>query len=270
MDLISYALVVAGLALLILSLLPLRRLVNQLPPGPLRFRWFILTALILLFIAGYFGYAKANWDRHFAANDLIVPAVFFLGSLFVLLANFLSLQTAVVMRRLAVLEHENITDPLTGIYNRRYLDRRLPDEVARAQRYGAPLSVLLADIDHFKRVNDIHGHQVGDVVLSNLGKLVVNTVRNTDIVVRYGGEEILIITPNTSAATATRLAERLRQKVEESVLAPDADKLLHVTVSIGVAFYGRDIGDASTLIKSVDAALYRAKHEGRNCVAVNR
>ncbi len=270
MDPIAYALVLAGLALLILSLVPLRRLVSQLPPGQLRFRWFILTALILFFIAGYFGYAKANWDHHYEVDGLVVPAVFFLGSLFVLLANSLSLQTAIDMRRIAILEQENVTDPLMGIYNRRYLDRRLADEVARAQRYHVPLSVLLADIDLFKRVNDSLGHQGGDVVLRNLGKLVVNTVRNTDIVVRYGGEEILIIAPNTSVATATRLAERLRQKVEEAVLAPTLDKSLRITVSIGVGYYASDIFDASTLIRSADDALYRAKKEGRNRIAVNR
>lgn len=102
MDLIAYALVMAGLALLILSLVPLRRLVSQLPPGPLRFRWFILTTLILFFIAGYFGYAKANWDRHYEVNDLVVPVVIFLGGFFVLLANFLSLQTALVWPSMAV------------------------------------------------------------------------------------------------------------------------------------------------------------------------
>jgi len=136
-----------------------------------------------------YGFLKS---RHTAWLDLIVPSVFFFGAGFVWLTATLSLHTAIDIRRVTVLEHENITDPLIGIYNRRYLDRRLQEEFIRARRYSLPLSVLLLDIDHFKRVNDAYGHQVGDLVLSYLGKLLLSAIRATDIIARYGGEEILI------------------------------------------------------------------------------
>jgi len=174
-----------------------------------------------------------------------------------------------------VLEQESITDPLMGIYNRRYLERRLTSEVARASRYGMPLSVLLLDIDHFKRINDSYGHQVGDVVLAELAQLIVNTVRTTDIVTRYGGEEIMVIAPSTPLRTAANLAERLRKIIEHRPFDVPAKlhrklKALHITVSVGVACFGQNANDFQSLIQSTDEALYRAKKKGRNCVITAR
>jgi len=160
-----------------------------------------------------------------------------------------------------------------GIHNRRYFDRRLDEEVSRASRYGLPLSILLLDIDHFKKVNDVFGHQVGDAVLSNLGQLIMEIVRKPDIVARYGGEEIVVITANTSSSNAMILAERLRKKVETSVMAPSDEKkeqpAVRVTVSIGVAALSRENIDGQALVESADKALYLAKQEGRNRVVVD-
>jgi diguanylate cyclase (GGDEF)-like protein len=176
---------------------------------------------------------------------------------------------------MSVLEQESITDPLMGIYNRRYLERRLTSEVARASRYGMPLSVLLLDIDHFKRINDSYGHQVGDVVLAELAQLIVNTVRTTDIVTRYGGEEIMVVAPSTPLKTATNLGERLRKIIEHRPFDVPAKlhpklKTLHITVSVGVACFGQNANDFQSLIQSTDEALYRAKKKGRNCVITAR
>ncbi|GAB4509022.1 MAG: hypothetical protein Tsb0026_08580 [Sulfuricaulis sp.] len=268
---IANGLVAAGIILQFLALRPVRRLIALLPPGRLRFSWYVLTILIVLFIIGYAAYIPVFWNTHEQLADLVVPAVFFLGACFVLVVNFLSLETTRDVRQMSVLEQESITDSLTGIYNRRYLERRLTSEVARASRYGMPLSVLLLDIDHFKLVNDSYGHQVGDVVLAELAQLIVNTVRTTDIVTRYGGEEIMVIAPSTPLKTATNLAERLRKIIEHKLFDIPTKlhrklKTLHITVSVGVACFGQNANDFESLIQSVDEALYRAKKKGRNCV----
>ena len=270
---IANGLVVAGIILQLLALRPVRQLIALLPPGRLRFSWYVLTALIIIFIIGYGAYIPAFWGSHEKLSDLVVPAVFFLGACFVLLVNILSLETSRNVRRLRVFEQESITDPLTGIYNRRYLERRLTDEIARANRYGMPLSVLLIDIDHFKRVNDIYGHQVGDLVLEGMAQLIVATLRTTDIVARYGGEEIMVIAPSTPLKTAADLAERLRKVVENASFEVPVElnrdiSALGVTVSIGVACFGQFARNMNDLIQNADKAMYRAKKEGRNRVVV--
>ncbi|OGI54573.1 MAG: hypothetical protein A3D32_00345 [Candidatus Muproteobacteria bacterium RIFCSPHIGHO2_02_FULL_60_13] len=268
---IANGLVIVGIGILISALTPVRRLVRLLPRSRLRFSWYVLTALIIIFIIGYGAYIPAFWGSHENLSDLVVPAVFFLGACFVLLVNILSLETSGNVRRLIAFEQESITDPLTGIYNRRYLERRLADEIARANRYGMPLSVLLTDIDHFKRVNDIYGHQVGDLVLEGMAQLIVNTLRTTDIVARYGGEEIMVIAPSTPVKTAIDLAERLRKVVENATFEVPVEldrdiSALGVTVSIGVACFSQHTKDMQDLIQNADKALYRAKSEGRNRV----
>ncbi|MEK7223806.1 MAG: GGDEF domain-containing protein [Pseudomonadota bacterium] len=269
---IANGLVDAGIIILILALRPILRLIALFPASRLRPSWYILTALIIIFIVGYGAYIPAFWNTHQKLFDLIVPIVFFLGACFVLVVNYQFLNIARDLQQLAVPKQENITDPVLGIYNRRYLERRLSTEISRANRYGMTLSVLLIDIDHFKRINDSYGHPVGDVVLRGLAQLIVNTVRTTDIVARYGGEEIMVIAPNTPVATAENLAERLRGKIETTVLLPqDAQKTstLKVTASIGVAYFDHDTRDSRALINEADEALYRAKSEGRNRVVVH-
>ena len=179
---LANSLVIAGAGILVGSLISVRQLIAQLPPGRSP-SWHILRVLTIFFIAGYAGFLGAYWGRTITWPDLIVPGVFFFGACFVWMTSTLALQTAIDIRRVTLLEKENITDPLTGLYNRRYLDRRLEEELNRAKRYALPLSILLVDIDHFKTVNDTYGHQAGDLVLSYLGKLVLNAVR----IFRYCG-----------------------------------------------------------------------------------
>jgi diguanylate cyclase (GGDEF)-like protein len=269
---LAVALVLAGAALLGSALGPARQLVADLPPGLVRRRWRILALVIAAFILGYLGYLALFWGRHAGWADLLVPAIFLLGGCFVWMTLRLALQTAIDIRRVTVLEQENITDPLLGVYNRRYLDRRLEQEVARARRYGLPLAVLLLDIDHFKRVNDTHGHPAGDQVLSYLGQLIRSSVREADVAARYGGEELLIIAPNTTPAAAGVLAERIRGHVEAHalVLTNQAGQRLElqITVSVGVAGLSPQTTDGPALVGRADAALYRAKQDGRNRVVV--
>ena len=268
LNLLANILVIAGVGILIGALMPVRQLIAQLPTGHVRRSWYLLTALIAIFIVGYLSYIPAFWGRQSTWLDLIVPGIFFCGAGFVWLTASLSLQTATDVRRVTLLERENITDPLIGIYNRRYLDRRLEEECVRARRYTLPLAVLLIDIDHFKRINDTYGHQVGDLVLSDLGKLILQAIRESDIAARYGGEEMMIIAPNTTPSSAKVLAERLRQRVETYTLTltkgSNPPQEVRITVSIGVAGLSQETLDSQKLIHNADEALYHAKQAGRN------
>ncbi|MDH3534299.1 MAG: GGDEF domain-containing protein [Gammaproteobacteria bacterium] len=232
-----------------------------------------MASLITLFVIGYLGYVGIFWAKHEAAIDLIVPCVFFFGACFVWLSTFLSLQTAMDIMRISRLEKESFTDPLTGVYNRRYMEQRLQEEIAKARRYKFDLSLLLIDLDHFKLINDKHGHQAGDKVLVDMSALVVHELRDTDILARYGGEEFLAIVPNTSPADASSLAERLRKRIEGHSFAvvPVADEPAHIrlTVSIGVSSYGGSFTSRESLIQTADNNLYLAKDQGRNRVVAD-
>lgn len=159
------------------------------------------------------------------------------------------------------LEKLSITDKLTNIYNRRKLDEELNSEFVRAQRYQHPLSLLLMDIDFFKKINDTYGHQTGDYVLQTLAKVLKQNIRSSDIVGRYGGEEFMVIVPDTKIDEAWQLAEKLRQSVEQFSF----DEVNKVTISIGVSQLNMQDNRSEEIIKRADEALYKAKEEGRNC-----
>jgi diguanylate cyclase (GGDEF)-like protein len=156
------------------------------------------------------------------------------------------------------------TDALTGVPNRRQLMARLEEELARAMRTGQPLACALLDVDHFKRVNDTHGHQKGDAVLKALAHIVRETVRGYDVVGRFGGDEFLLELPRTDSEHAAELAERVRLAVQDR-LAAEAGLPNVVTISLGVATL-RQGDDLEVLVKRADDALYRAKEKGRNRV----
>jgi phosphoserine phosphatase RsbU/P len=162
------------------------------------------------------------------------------------------------------LEQISITDGLTQVYNRRYFMERLRQEVKRVSRYGPPASLLMLDIDHFKKVNDTYGHQAGDVVLSNVAGLVRDTLRETDLFARYGGEEFVLLATGTEQAGAFILAERLRKLIEDAVFTHGGSRIA-VTISIGIGVWEASIKeDFEELIRRADSALYRAKEQGRN------
>jgi two-component system cell cycle response regulator len=161
-----------------------------------------------------------------------------------------------------------IRDSLTGLYNHNHVIELLAQEVERALRYGGAVSVCMADIDHFKQVNDAHGHLAGDAVLREIARLMRDTLRTADAVGRYGGEEFLVILPQSAVEEASQTAERLRRQVEGHVFRAGG-KELRVTLSLGVAGYpGPDRPTSEGLIREADRALYRAKESGRNRVAV--
>lgn len=159
-----------------------------------------------------------------------------------------------------------VTDGLTGLHNRRYLDTHLQTLVERARKRGRELSLLITDIDKFKMINDTHGHDAGDDVLREFANRLRQNVRGMDLACRYGGEEFVIVMPDTSAQMAAEVAERLRESVAEAGFAT-GEKMLSVTTSVGVATLNRSgDDDMKALLKQADTALYEAKAGGRNKV----
>lgn len=158
-------------------------------------------------------------------------------------------------------------DPLTGLFNRRYLEGTLERELARCRREGAPLTLLMIDVDYFKMVNDEYGHQAGDDVLRVFGKLLLEHARTEDVVCRYGGEEFLLVLPKMPLDIAMERAGQLLKMFQETIVA-HGEMRISTTVSIGVATTPQHADAAEALLKCADKALYRAKAEGRNRVVV--
>jgi len=272
LNLFVNGIILVSAGILVGSLITLRRLVHRLPPGPGRRGWDLMAVLTLFFLIGYLAYLIIFWSQPVNWPDLIVPWVFFCTACFVWLAYYLSLQSAIDVRRITLLEHENITDPLTGMYNRRFLERRLHEEYSRFERYAAPLCVILVDIDHFKSVNDLYGHQAGDLALNYVAKMIRKTIRTSDVAGRYGGDEFMVITPSIHTGTAGVLAERIRQNVAAQPFlmndGTDTPREIPLTVSAGVMGASNKGDTIQNLIHEVDIALYHAKQAGRNRVIV--
>jgi diguanylate cyclase (GGDEF)-like protein len=165
----------------------------------------------------------------------------------------------------AKLQQEAIHDSLTGLFNRRHLDEVLPIELARSKRANSPLTILMLDIDHFKNINDTHGHQVGDTVLQAVSNTLKTSVRAGDIVCRYGGEEFILVFPGMQAGDGRARAEKIRMMIGSQTIR-ERDQLIGVTISIGGSVYPKDGNSDDKLISLADLALYRAKQNGRNRV----
>lgn len=180
-----------------------------------------------------------------------------------------SLQDVLEEQALIRVHESALRDRLTGVYNRGAFDDRLQSEFNASRRRGTPLTLLLFDIDHFKRLNDTHGHQAGDAVIRAVAQAAQTSVREDDVVARYGGEEFAVILRSVSARSARLLAERLRAAVEGQRTAWN-DVAIGATVSVGVvhAPSAKAFESPAKFIEAADAALYAAKHQGRNCVVM--
>ena len=268
MFLLKNSLLLLSTLIVVVSLWPTRCLIVDLPVGKIRRRWYVLFVFICLFVAGYVAYTIASWNNYHTSVDFIVPVIFFCGAIFVFLVSTLSLHTAHEIKRVYELEHESTTDPLMGICNRRSMEKRLEEEFKRAKRYRHPFSIIMIDVDHFKQINDSCGHQVGDMVLKGFADLVTETVRESDVVCRYGGEELLIILPHTPPEAAFHVAENLRLKVQDNNFivneCSSGVKAVHVTASFGVTTLCSRIDTLHKLLGQADKALYFAKKQGRN------
>ena len=173
----------------------------------------------------------------------------------------------------ARLHHETsqmaITDLLTGLYNRRYFEMVLPQELERARRYSVSVSILLIDADNFKKVNDTFGHPMGDRVLSTIGQTIKKALRTVDFAFRYGGEEFMVILPEADIERAQKVAERIRRRViADSRRVLRCDITEPVTVSIGISCYPRDAADGDALVVIADHLLYQAKDAGKNRILI--
>lgn len=160
------------------------------------------------------------------------------------------------------LERQATHDTLTGLVNRRFVDDFLQREIENSKRYDRPLTIALADIDHFKRVNDSHSHLIGDQVLRRISNILVNRCRKTDVVARYGGEEFLLCFPDTSAEFAEQICSQIRTAVEKTDWS-DIGEGIRLTISFGIAEVGSD-SRRTTILSDADTRLYQAKHKGRN------
>jgi diguanylate cyclase (GGDEF)-like protein len=160
----------------------------------------------------------------------------------------------------------SIHDPLTGLHNRRYMEEALELELRRAQRKQLSVGLIMLDIDHFKEFNDRFGHGAGDELLRRLGAAMREHLRSGDVACRYGGEEFLLILPEAGLEVTARRAEQLRQHVKQMAVSYQEKPLGPITISLGVAVYPDHGQEPGELIKSADAALYRAKAEGRDRV----
>jgi diguanylate cyclase (GGDEF)-like protein len=161
-----------------------------------------------------------------------------------------------------------LRDPLTGINNRRFFDQRLHEEAGRAKRYDRPLSCLFLDIDYFKRINDQYGHQAGDNVLKQVSSMLNDRLRQTDVLARFGGEEFVILLPDTDQDDAVQIAEQVRERIQRAHFVIPSGKSINVTLSIGLAVLHPEnhINDAKQLLSAADQAVYAAKLSGRNRV----
>jgi two-component system, cell cycle response regulator len=174
---------------------------------------------------------------------------------------------------LAQVHRLSVTDPLTGVYNRRYLNEQLPREIDRAHRYGRALSIVLADLDGFKQINDLHGHAVGDEVLKCFADRARSSIRvSSDWIARYGGEEFVVVLPEVPLAEAAAVAEKIRSQCDSAPMEIPSGQH-HVTASFGVAAESippaPPVG-AEKLLRCADDAMYRSKRAGRNCVTLDK
>jgi len=179
-------------------------------------------------------------------------------------------QAAIAIRNAQLYEEMEslaVTDSLTGLYNRRYFFEFAENEVQRSKRYGKKLSLVMMDIDHFKRVNDKFGHQTGDLVLKMISDIALRNLRKVDVMCRFGGEEFVILLPETSGEEAFVAAERICRGIEEARLETEKGQV-SVTVSMGVVNLGKEIDSLNDLIREADRAMYKAKDQGRNCVFI--
>ncbi|EQB34831.1 hypothetical protein M947_10190 [Sulfurimonas hongkongensis] len=227
--------------------------------------YLIFSVYALLYFIGFVGYNYVS--SHGTSIGLIIEALLLS---YLVAYKFKIMEQEKEEEKLKQIELKLLasTDPMTKLYNRRYFTEISQEVLYISKREKKNLSILMIDIDRFKRVNDTFGHQFGDEVLINLSRLLLDSQRKSDIVCRYGGEEFVILLPNTALQDATLLAEKLRKQVESFTLISPKDEDFNFTVSIGVAQIDvENEPDIEKALKRADDALYIAKNSGRNRVS---
>jgi diguanylate cyclase (GGDEF)-like protein/PAS domain S-box-containing protein len=179
----------------------------------------------------------------------------------------LTIQLREIEELRALLQEQAIRDPLTNVYNRRYMSEFLDKGIAKAERENTPVTIVIIDMDHFKQFNDTYGHKCGDIVLQLFADFLVQHTRRSDVVCRYGGEEFVILMPNVTLETGFERAESWRQAFSETVIAYE-DIRFSATFSAGVATFPQNGSTGDAILQAADKALYRSKRSGRNMVSV--
>ncbi|HEY3644557.1 MAG TPA: GGDEF domain-containing protein, partial [Gammaproteobacteria bacterium] len=231
----------------------------------------VIGALTVLEYLGLIQFITHAYDV--SAPEIQDPAVGYYSGVdqftrLVFLAAAVVIAYAIVGRSERLL-YRSVRDPMTGLFNRGYFDTLLDFEIERAKRYKRRFALVMVDADHFKRVNDTHGHPTGDAVLRALARALRMGVRQSDVVVRYGGEEFLLLLHETDDGSAFDKAELLRQNVGKLILKPGTGHTIKLTVSAGIAQYPDDGATSRSLLSTADQRLLRAKQAGRNRVVAN-
>ncbi|HEU0186760.1 MAG TPA: GGDEF domain-containing protein [Gallionellaceae bacterium] len=267
--LLAAVLILVGCGLLASVLFRLHRLYLRVPLRIIRTRQYPAAALLAVCMAAYLAYLFSAWNTHKNWHDMIVPAVLCGTAATIWLLCSFTLQPALNL----LLQQEIISDPLLGIYNHRHIERRLAEEVARAQRYNSPLSVFLLDVDHLAQINQRYSRAVGDQVLIHVAQLLHEYLRESDEVARYGPDEILVVTPSTSIADAHQLAERIRQRIVAQPLLLHArtenEERVEFSVSMGVATIQGSFDSLEKLLQRAETALQQASRAGGNRVQIS-
>ena len=266
-NIVLQLIVVSGIILLLSALVPIKRICAMLPSGGTRTTWVCLGSLICLSSAGYLLFLRLNSqegpDHH---EDWLVSLVFLSAATVVFIVCLLSHSTAKDVSRIASLERAATIDPVTELFNRRHITSLLAAECTRSIDDKSPFSILLIDIDSFKKINDTYGHQTGDYVLRQLAAVIASVEWPLKTVGRYGGEEFLVLLPDAPSSQAAQIAERMRSIVESASISLNGEHIVSPTVSIGVSTANGWQGSPGDLIAIADEALYTAKTTGRNRV----
>lgn len=250
----------------------------SIEPSTLRWRWLgrrMLRAhagrvnLVLTVLAVGLAVAAAVGIVHLAGQGDVLLAAAVAGAACALLAPWVNafvlrllLQLLQAREELAV---RAVRDELTGVHNRRHFMELAERELSRCRRYQTPGALLLVDADHFRRVNDVHGHVCGDALLCEISRITLQALRQADLLGRFGGEELIVFLPHTDPLGALDVADRIRERVAELCM-PWRNTEVHATVSIGVAAVEASHASLDALVHDADAALFAAKEAGRNCV----
>lgn len=271
--LLTTTLALVSTGLMVYAILVAARIFRQLPRGNFLKWWKVLLGLIAGFAACYFIFALTINERGQDPLLQLVVAVFFFGAVFVLLTLQLFMYTFSSMDKVGWLGKGTIFDESTGIYNLRYFEMRLHEEFERARRYNSPLALLLLEVDNFKKTTGSYGRIMSEKALGQIGRILKDNSRASDIIARYGGDQLVVLLPNASLFHARKAAEKYRAIIEEKVLEVDDESnvisvRLSYTISIGLATLQNDVKRAGELQRRADIALYKAKDRGRNRVAI--
>lgn len=224
---------------------------------------FQITGLTIIFILSP-ATPMFNWFSFLAF--FVLTSVFSILTNSIIQSNMEQIESQA--RHEAQLQELSIRDHLTNLFNRRHLEETLEREIQRAVRKQHPLGVIMLDVDHFKHINDSFGHAAGDIVLQELGKFLAGQVRHSDIVCRYGGDEFVLVLPESPRNITKERAEHLRDSVKNLSIKCENPTRITITISQGVAVFPADGSTVETILKSADTALYQAKHDGSNLVVM--